>query len=158
MIVATAGIPVVDGATGVAALLLCDGSGPEGLASIAAWLATGGAGLSEVVVGTTDWAGSGSELRADLSARLPSVPVRLVEQVAGTPPADRIRRIAATADSTHVAILGPLSLPSAGAPGAGVDLATLLAGLLWCIEGSGADVVAPRPRALRPRTSRARQS
>jgi hypothetical protein len=69
--------------------------------------------------------------------------VRLVEQVAGTPAADRIRRIAATADSTHVAILGPLSLPSAGAPGAEVDLATLLAGLLWCVEGSGADVVAP---------------
>ncbi|HEY5496221.1 MAG TPA: glycosyltransferase [Candidatus Limnocylindrales bacterium] len=159
MIVATAGIPVVDGATGVAALLLCDGPGPEGPASIAAWLATGGAGLSEVVVGTTDWAGSGSELRAELSARLPSVPVRLVEQVAGTPAADRIRRLAAMADSTHVAILGPLGLSGpdvpdalspdapgagqAGAPDAGVDLATLLAGLLWCVEGSGADVVAP---------------
>ncbi len=92
-----AGLSVLPSRPSIAVAVLDGGPGPRPA------LATALAGLadaSEFLIGTSDWAGSGSALVAALRERRPDVPVRLIEQSSELVPGLRLERLAgaSTAD------------------------------------------------------------
>jgi glycosyltransferase involved in cell wall biosynthesis len=92
-----AGLSVLPGRPSIAVAVLLDRSdrGPEVAAAL-----VGLADATEFLVGTADWAGSGSALAAELRASRPGVPVRLIEQASELAAGPRLERLAgaSTAD------------------------------------------------------------